>query len=83
MTRSNIGVYDTPAKIELFKRTALLSAMRIYASGMKMRLPRTPLQVLSQDYGIKCRTAKEAIPEVERLVLDQKALVEERETPVS
>lgn len=73
-------VYDTPEKIELFKRRTLAIAIRMQARGVTFgRLPRTALQVLRADYDLNYRTARAAIPAVTQLVRDQEALVAELE----
>lgn len=75
-------VYDNPEAIELFKRKTLYAAIRMQALGFRFgRLPRTALQVLRDDYGLNYRNAKAALPAVERLVLDQIAVVRELKNP--
>lgn len=65
-------VYDTPDKIELFKLSCLVKALELQAKGVPLgmlgRLPRTPLQVLHRDYGVKCRTSKKGAVEAKRLL---------------
>ena len=74
--------YDTPAKVELYKRSVLYTALVMQARGLRIgRVPRTALQVLARDYGLTFRTAKAALPAAAKLVLDQQAIVQELETP--
>jgi hypothetical protein len=65
-------VYDTPDKIELFKLSCLVKALELQAKGVPLgmlgRLPRTPLQVLAKDYGVRCRTSKKGVVEARKLL---------------
>lgn len=77
-----VQIYDNKETIELFKRRVLYTAIRMQARGLRFGpLPRTALQVLREDYGLNYRNAKAALPAVERLVLDQIAVVKELENP--
>jgi len=59
--KTDIIVADTPEAINGFRMLALKGALKLESLGMKRRGP-SALSIVRQHYGIKARTAKEALP---------------------
>lgn len=65
---SDMICLDTPDQIQAFRLLTLRSGLRMETRGMKMTRGRSCLSIVKAEFGIKSRSAKDALPEFEALL---------------
>ncbi len=64
-------VLDKPAQIEAFRLLSLRTALKVEMAGIKVRRGVSALAVVRKEFGIKARTAADALPKFEALLKER------------